>query len=75
MRGWPSTGVADPLAAPFHDAPALAGGARADERVQLEFYWGPREDRFTDGAQDLLSSHWTVSQETDRTGTRLLGRP
>jgi biotin-dependent carboxylase-like uncharacterized protein len=69
-----STGVADPLAAPFHDAPALAGGARAGERVQLEFYWGPREDRFTGRARELLCQHdWTVSQETDRTGTRLLG--
>lgn len=43
-------------------------------RVEIPFFWGPRDDMFTASDRQLfLSTEWTVTTETSRVGARLDG--
>ncbi|WP_167107600.1 5-oxoprolinase/urea amidolyase family protein [Mycobacterium sp. DL592] len=48
--------------------------AIADDLIELRVVPGPRDDWFTD-ADALVHTDWTVSDRSDRVGTRLIGPP
>lgn len=72
------TGVGLPIG-PDRGAPARIDYAPyplPPEELVLTCYLGPRDDRLTDDAHDLLrTASWTVSEKSNRVGLRLTGAP
>ncbi|MGB4137550.1 MAG: urea amidolyase family protein, partial [Microbacterium sp.] len=76
LRAGDAVAVGDPRTAPYavdpdplpRDLPA------SGETVELEVVFGPRDDWFTDAAQEALSAQeWEVTPRSDRIGIRLHG--